>query len=599
MRMRSTYTERIKFFGTEANGFRKKSDRVAVARLVLFLAMIVSAWYFIRERQPAGLPVPLLFLAGFLWLVRQAVAIRRKIRFLGILIEINEQEILTLEGDYTPFATGDEYSDYHHPYTYDLDIFGIHSIYRMVIRAATPLGRERLAERLSSPGTDPDLVRKRQDAVKELAAKLDWRQDFLATARESDWERDKSRSVQSWLTGTDRFTGNPFYALMLRLNPLISLILPLLIVFNLSPSSFLLYYLLPLGVILFKTRSINREQQKVERLLDLFRKYQGLLELIEKEKFNTDLTRSLQQTLHHNGIPASEAMKKLTGLLWGLELRGNMIVAFILNVTFLWDILLMVRLERWRRTYRDDFSRWIDTIAEFETLNSFATFAVNRTDCVYPEILEGPFRMEIDRGGHPLIPPGKRVDNSLSFNDNGQVYLITGANMAGKSTLLRMVGVNIVLAMAGSPVCARSFSLVPVRISSSVRTNDSLGDDESYFYAELKKLNRIISGLETDPPLFVIIDEMLKGTNSHDKHEGSAALIRRLTRLGASGLVATHDVELGVLEKEYPEKILTRCFEVATEGSQLKFDYILRPGISKSLNATFLMKKMGIIDNEE
>jgi len=153
-----------------------------------------------------------------------------------------------------------------------------------------------------------------------------------------------------------------------------------------------------------------------------------------------------------------------------------------------------------------------------------------------------------------------------------------------------------VLAMAGSPVCARALSLVPVRISSSVRTNDSLGDDESYFYAELKKLNRIISGLETDPPLFVIIDEMLKGTNSHDKHEGSAALIRRLTKLGASGLVATHDVELGVLEKEYPDKIITRCFEVSTEGSQLKFDYILRPGISKSLNATFLMKQMGIIE---
>jgi len=594
--MKDTYSERIKIFGVEADRFRKRSDRVAIARMVLFLAMVISAWYFIRERQPAGLPVPLAFLAGFLWLVRHAVAIRRKIRFLELLMEINEQEIRTLDGDYAPFDTGEEYIDYHHPYTYDLDIFGIHSIYRMVIRAATPLGKERLASRLSGPGTDPDLIRKRQDAVRELSGKLNWRQDFLATAKESDWENDKSRNVQSWLTGTDRFTGNPFYAAILRLNPIISLLLPILIIFLLSPSSFLLYYLLPLGVILFKTRSINREQQKVERLLDLFRKYQGLLELIEKENFNSDLTRSLQQTLHHDGVPSSEAMKKLTSLLWGLELRGNLIVAFILNVTFLWDILLMVRLERWRRTYRDDFSRWIDTIAEFETLNSFATFAVNRIDCVYPEIQDGSFRMKIDLGGHPLIPPGKRIDNSLSFNEYGQIYLITGANMAGKSTLLRMVGVNMVLAMAGSPVCARALSLVPVRISSSVRTNDSLGDDESYFYAELKKLNRIISGLETDPPLFVIIDEMLKGTNSHDKHEGSAALIRRLTKLGASGLVATHDVELGVLEKEYPDKIITRCFEVSTEGSQLKFDYILRPGISKSLNATFLMKQMGIIE---
>ncbi|MFH0762156.1 MAG: hypothetical protein V2A67_11700 [Bacteroidota bacterium] len=594
--MRNTYSERIKVFGVEADRFRKQSDRVAIARMILFLAMVVSAWYFIRERQPAGLLIPLALLAGFLWLVRYAVAIRRKIRFLELLKEINEQEISTLEGDYTPFNTGEEYIDYHHPYTYDLDIFGIHSIYRMVIRAATPLGRERLAATLSAPGTGPDLIRKRQDAIKELSGKLDWRQDFLATAKESDWEKDKSRNVQSWLAGTDRFTGNPFYAAMLRLNPLISLFLPPLIIFGLSPLFFLLYYLLPTAIILSRTRAINREQQKVERLLDLFRKYQGLLELIEKEDFKSDLTRSLQQTLRHDGVPASEAMKKLTGLLWGLELRGNMIMAFILNVTFLWDILLMIRLERWRRTYRDDFSRWIDTIAEFETLNSFATFAVNRTDCVYPEIQEGPFRMEINEGGHPLIPQTKRVDNTLPFNQTGQIYLVTGANMSGKSTLLRMVGVNMVLAMAGGPVCAKSMSLVPVSISSSVRTNDSLGDDESYFYAELKKLNRIISGLETNPPLFVIIDEMLKGTNSHDKHEGSAALIRRLTKLGASGLVATHDVELGVLEREYPGRIITRCFEVSTEGSQLKFDYILRPGISKSLNATFLMKQMGIIE---
>ncbi|MCX6226448.1 MAG: hypothetical protein NTV01_17145, partial [Bacteroidia bacterium] len=184
---------------------------------------------------------------------------------------------------------------------------------------------------------------------------------------------------------------------------------------------------------------------------------------------------------------------------------------------------------------------------------------------------------------------------SLSFDETGKIYLITGANMAGKSTLLRMAGVNMILAMAGGPVCAERFALVPISLHTSLRTNDSLGDDESYFYAELKKLSRIISRFEKGEKLFVIIDEMLKGTNSLDKHTGSAALIRRLIDRGASGLVATHDVELGKLESDYPGRLANHCFEVITEGDHLKFDYLLYPGISQNLNATFLMRKMGII----
>jgi DNA mismatch repair ATPase MutS len=231
-----------------------------------------------------------------------------------------------------------------------------------------------------------------------------------------------------------------------------------------------------------------------------------------------------------------------------------------------------------------------------ETLNSLANLAYNRPDLTWPVIREGRFSLEMRNCGHPLIHPGKRVDNSLTFNEEGQIYLVTGANMAGKSTLLRMVGVNMVLAMAGGPVCAEYLSLVPVFIHTSVRTNDSLGDNESYFYAELKKLAGIINRLELGDPLFIIIDEMLKGTNSRDKHAGSAALIRRLISMKTSGLVATHDVELGQLEAEYPDQLVTRCFEVIIDNGQLGFDYRLRPGVSKNLNATFLMQKMGIIN---
>jgi DNA mismatch repair ATPase MutS len=512
-----------------------------------------------------------------------------------LLIEINHQEIKALTGDYNDFAPGDEFMDYHHEYSYDLDIFGKHSIFRMLNRTATPLGKIRLAEHLKNPVSDSRITREKQQAVRELAPDVSWRQEFLATAREADWEQGKALKIADWLIAPDHFSNSRFYHYLTILNPFLTILVISLSFFRLLPFAFLLYLLIPAAVVLFQTRLINREQDRVERLIELFRKYQGLLELIENKEFKADRLISLRQTLSQNDIWASEIMKKLNTLLWGLEVRGNMLVAGILNLFFLWDIVLMMRLERWRKTHGKEFEKWISTIAEFESLNSMGNFAANQPNPHWPEILDGPFRMSLIGAGHPLIDPARRVDNSLEFNESGQIFLITGANMAGKSTLLRMVGVNMVLAMCGGPVCASSMKMSPVGIISSVRTNDSLGDDESYFYAELKKLNRIITALENKEPHFVIIDEMLKGTNSRDKHEGSAALIRKLISLGASGLVATHDVELGSLEQEYPDKIQNRCFEVLIESNQLKFDYILRPGISKSLNATFLMKNMGII----
>ena len=604
IRLTALYQSRIDEFQAEKVKLRIKSNRIAAARLALFVLAVVLVFLSVKLKSSGLLVFPLMLLSGFLYLVKRAVIIKREIQYHQILIKINQDEIRALGGDFSAFDPGTGFVDYQHEYSYDLDVFGEHSIYRMINRVATPLGREKLAGRLLHPGTDSNQIRRRQEAVRELAGKLTWRQNFLATARESDWEQVHNRNVRSWLDAPDSFSKTPFYPIAIRVNALLTLSITFLYVlnsflngflpFSLPPSAFL-YFLLPIGLIISRTRLINREQQKLERLLDLFRKYSGLLLLIEKEEFTAPYLKDLKKSLIHGELLSSQIMGKLTGILWGLEVRGNIIVSFILNSYFLWDILLMIRLERWRKNYRESFGHWISTIAELEILNSLATLSFNRSDLTWPEIRDGAFSMEIDNGGHPLINPAKRIDNSLSFDETGRIYLITGANMAGKSTLLRMVGVNMILAMAGGPVCAKRFALVPISIHTSVRTNDSLGDDESYFYAELKKLSRIISRFEQGERLFVIIDEMLKGTNSRDKHKGSAALIHRLTDLEASGLVATHDVDLGEIEAQYPGRLVNRCFEVITDHDHLKFDYLLYPGISKNLNATFLMRKMGII----
>ena len=604
IKLTALYETGIQKHQAEKQKLLLRSTWIAAGRLTLFVFTIAAIWGALKTGTPLLLLPAAAALAGFLALLRAAVVVKQRIRFLETIITINREELKALANDLSPFDPGNDFIDFHHHYTYDLDIFGEHSLFRLVSRTATPRGRQLLAERLMIPEQDPEIIRHRQDSVTELTGMTDWWQTFQATARESG--RDDSREVnfKGWLSSPDQFSHNLFFTLSIFLNAflttsltvlyLLHTLFPVLCPLSL-PSSLFLWFLVPVSLIISRTRLINREQLRLEKLLGLFRKYSSLLKLIEEQKFMSPALRDLQESLGSGNLRASRILEKLAVILWGLEVRGNLIVSFFLNAYFLWDILQMIRLEKWRMAHGAQMDKWLGAIAEFEVLGSLANLVRNRPDLTRPEILEGAFRMEITDGGHPLINPSRRVDNSLSFDPDGRIYLITGANMAGKSTLLRMVGTNMVLAMAGGPVCARKFSMVPVSIHTSVRTNDSLGDDESYFYAELKRLSAIIRRAESGEKPFIIIDEMLKGTNSRDKHTGSAALIRRLIGLGASGLAATHDVELGELEKEFPGRLVNCCFEVDTGSGQLSFDYKLRPGVSKNLNATFLMRKMGII----
>jgi DNA mismatch repair ATPase MutS len=292
-------------------------------------------------------------------------------------------------------------------------------------------------------------------------------------------------------------------------------------------------------------------------------------------------------------VPASRSIKSLSAILTALDNRLNFVSWALLNGLFIWDILHMVRLESWQKKHSNDVQQWFEVTGEIDVLNCFASFRFNRPDTIFPLITEGSFQVDAKEAGHPLIDPEKRVDNAIRIRE-GEFILITGANMAGKSTYLRTIGVNFVLAMAGAPVCADSFSFTPTRIFTSIRTADSLQENESYFYAELKRLKSIIDALKEGDKLFIILDEILKGTNSTDKHAGSEALLKQFLSFKTTGIVATHDVSLGVLQEKYPDNIRNHCFEVDIQGNQLFFDYKLRNGISKNMNATILMREMGI-----
>ena len=597
--MKDQYTQRIVNFNEKLAIVLSREQRIAIARAIFFVSAVGLLIAFVKTNWIFGILIPGCLMVGFIWLVQSSARLKSKLIHLRNLVQINKDELLALDGNLDPFKTGSEYQDYHHAYSYDLDIFGEYSLYRLLDRTGTVPGKDRLAEELLHPEQDRQKILNRQQAVQELSINVDWRQDFLATARQIEFEKDETRELKNWLKGKDHFSGNRIYPILFILVPIISVAIPALIAFKFLSIYAGLYYIFPLALVAFQAKRILREQSRLGRFVKLFKKYSGLLLLIEKEDFISDLLRDEQDVLIHKELMASKIVNRLSGILWGIESRNNLIMAILLNAFVIWDIRYMVNLEIWRRDFGDAFEDWLNVIARVEVLNSLANLTHNRDDLVFPELSEGNLKLEMIEGGHPFLNPGVRVDNSLNFTAPGQIKIITGANMAGKSTLLRTVGVNLVLALLGAPVCAKKFTFTPVRIRTSVRTNDSLGDNESYFYAELVKLNRIMTELREKGPIVVIVDEMLKGTNSRDKHMGSVGLVKQLVELGAIGLVATHDVELGQLVNTYPDHIENKCFEVDITGEQLSFDYRLRDGISKNLNATFLMKQMGILKNDK
>jgi DNA mismatch repair ATPase MutS len=295
------------------------------------------------------------------------------------------------------------------------------------------------------------------------------------------------------------------------------------------------------------------------------------------------------------GLP-SEATRKLSAILDAFDTRNNILVAFFLNFLFLWDIIQVIRTEKWQALHREELPRWLETLAGTDAICSLANFHFNHPASIFPEINDDGILLTAKSLGHPLVPGESRVDNPASIPGWRHFTIVTGANMAGKSTYLRTVGVSLVMAMAGSAVIAEEMAFHPARLVTSIRTKDSLQKNESYFYAELKRLKYIMERLQQGEKLVILLDEILKGTNSRDKQSGSIALLEKLLRYDASGLVATHDLALGELEKKYPDKIVNKSFEVVIENDLLVFDYKLKDGIARQMNATFLMKKMGITD---
>lgn len=597
-KLKDEYQQRQVHFADEALALRKQYDRISILRLLVFFGSAAIAIFFFSIHWMLATLFILLFLAGFYRLMLWHQKMLTDATHLERLAQINAEELAALNHRTEIFPSGTEFLETDHPYTLDLDVFGAYSFFQSACRATTVIGRQRLAEYLLQPAEIPEIIA-RQQAVSELRPLLDWRQHFQAFGNSVKDDPKHVLMLRQWLHDDFLVLGNRAFSIALVAIPAWTLAALLLWIFFV-PWQLALLFLLPAGFILKNTKEkVDRIHLRTTHTAGMLASYARLLAHIESGNFSSKKLAELQTPLSANGHPASAHIRRLDYIIRQLNVRFNFFAIF-LNLGALWDLQWLYRLEKWKAELRDSLPVWFETLREFEALSSFANTWFNNPDWTMPEVKTGA-RLEAVNLGHPLIHPSKRIGNDIGMPIRGHIKLITGSNMAGKSTFLRAVGLNVVLAQSGSPVCAEKMTLPPLRVFTSMRTRDDLHESTSSFYAELKRLKVIIEAVQQaqEPqsdqlPVFFLLDEILKGTNSVDRHTGARALIEQLIRLEGGGLIATHDLELGRLEADANDTIENLCMEVEVKNGELFFDYKIKKGVSQSFNATLLMRQMGI-----
>jgi len=589
------YSSRIESFKKELLRKRKELVWINTGRLIFFLIFLISPFKLYAVNHALSIVLSAISLIVFLMLVKRNTTVNAKKRFLENLIVINKNEIDALSHQFSKFADGSEFINPDHINSYDLDLFGKGSLFQFINRTITINGKTRLAKMFGQPFTEPEKIKLRQGLIQELATDFEWRHNFAASGMLYSEDKSESELFEKWGDEDFRLNLGRYIPMLLVILPILSILSILYWIYAGNSAFFIFSGLIQVALWMVEKKNIQVIYAQFGKRVNVLSKYASLLGRIEKRNWKSAEGKSIVEELREKGLPSKE-ISALKSIISAFDNRNNFLIGFVLNVTFAWDVLCSYRLMKWHEKNKGNYGLWDSSIAFFDAVNSFSNFSFNHPEYGFPEFSEGKFHFEAVEMGHPLIHPQKRIVNDFSIEGEKQLVVVTGANMAGKSTFLRTVGVNMVLGMNGSPVCAARMKFTPVEVFSNMRTTDSLFDDESYFFAELKRIKSILVALDNGEPILIILDEILKGTNSIDKLAGSQKLLKRLVRQKAPAIIATHDLKLTEMETEYPQYIQNNCFEITIENDEMYFDYKLREGVTQMMNATFLMKKMGIID---
>ncbi len=581
------YTQELEKYRQQLGQLKKKLAVSATLRLVIFL-MIVAGCYYGYPNVQIVTSVCVVGVIVFIFLVTRHSNLGYQKKKLQALIDCNQLELNVIENDWSGLDTGAAFIDPIHPYSHDIDLFGERSFFQYLNRTVTAAGKNALASLLTSNSIT--LIKEKQDAVRELGGLAKWRQSFGATASLVHVTTTVPVILQ-WMQNYKAFIPKIMQILPKIISAISIVALGLLIFGVISFNVFLLWFAVGLLITGVYLKKINKLYTHAGQVKDTFDQYHKLVALIEEKQFTTSLL--LEKQALFNGTPqASKVLKEFASILNDFDQRNNMLFGVVANGLFLWDLHQSYRIEKWITKHHKSVAAWFEVIAFFDAYSSLGNYFFNHPTYVFPKLVkEGP-TLDAKQLGHPLLNPKKRVDNDILI-DPAQFLIITGANMAGKSTFLRTIALQLVMSNIGLPICAVSCSYKPIKLFTSMRTSDSLTDDASYFFSELTQLKRIVDALEQDN-YFIILDEILKGTNSTDKAEGSRKFVERLIGTRATGIIATHDLSLCQIETTFPE-VQNRFFDAQIINDELYFDYTFKKGICQNMNASFLLKKMGIV----
>ena len=589
------YQKQIDHYTARLKQIKKRRNLITLAKLLTFGYMIFLIYLLINHStQPLlllGIGAILVFIFLTLW---DSQIIYRQ-HLIEELLRINTLESDYLAGNFAALDQGERFNDPAHPYAHDLDLFGEDSLFQHLNRTVTFSGTQKLVSWLLSLSKDPEVIHSRQQAAEELCAEPEWCQHFRAAGALHPTQALDAVILKSGPTESPFFSKHSTVRLILWIANTIVIVSWAVTSFTPLPFSIsLVLSLLQLSALALYIKKINAYHQRLNLFLKTISNYLPLVRLIHDQSFRSPYLQKIRHSLFTPESNSLQALTQLHRIQNSLDQRGNIVIAFILNGLYLKDFHTLLRLDHWRKKYGPDIETWTDVLSEADALISMANYRFNHPAYCLPVICQDRL-LDTEEIGHPLLKSERNVTNDFSIRSLHQIAIVTGANMAGKSTFLRTIGVNLILAQSGNVVCSRYFAFQPMTLFTSMRTTDSLSKDTSYFHAELLRLQQLVNIAQQEDKVFIILDEMLKGTNSVDKLNGSLAFLKRILSYPISGLVATHDLALGELADDFPEHFFNVCFEIVHSGSQITYDYKLHPGISSNMNASILLKQMGLI----
>ncbi|CAG2534417.1 MutS domain V [Maribacter dokdonensis] len=584
------------FYTTKVNGFEKQIEALtkqlytfSILRLLIFLGTIVAI-YFASVDAKYVIGVLCVGIPLFLYLVSKYTNLKHQKSKLEALKEINAVELQVLNRDYSNLPNGKEFADDIHYFSQDIDLFGEGSFYQVSNRTKLAEGSLLLADIYKENSINE--IKEKQEAIAEIAEKVDWRQEFSAMAALTKTETS-THTIATWLKNYKSFVPKAMKFIP-SVFSIISVTIFIAYFLDYLPESVLITWLV-LGMVIVGlfTKKVTNLGQSASKMKSTFDQYNQLLAMIEETEFTSNLLKRQKANILSNGEQNSKVLKKFASLLSNLDRNNNLLYLIFANGFFLRSLTDCLAVEKWIEEHGKSVETWFNTIAFFDAYNSLGNFAFNHPNFTYPTITDDEVVLNSKNAGHPLLDPKKSILNDITI-EGGQFFIITGANMAGKSTFLRTVSLQIMMANVGLPVCAQEVSYSPIKLITSMRTTDSLTDDESYFFSELKRLRYIVDEIQVDR-YFIVLDEILKGTNSTDKALGSRKFVERLVKSKSTGIIATHDLSLCEVANEY-NAVKNHYFDAEIIDNELHFDYTFKDGICQNMNASFLLKKMGIIE---